>query len=77
MGRIRTALTDNGVQVADLSKNRDGPTARFRGRPFDRVCARHGVERRLTKPNPPRTDGQVGRMNRTIKDGEASPRRNA
>ena len=64
--RVHTALTDNGVQFADLPKNRDGPTARFRGRPFDR--ARHGVERRLTKPNPPWLNGQVGRMNRTIKD---------
>ena len=66
--RIHTALTDNGVQFADLPKNRDGPTARFRGRPFDRVCARHGVERRRTKPNHPWTNGQVERMNRTIKD---------
>jgi transposase-like protein len=32
--RIHTVLTDNGVQFADLPKNRMGPTARFRGHPF-------------------------------------------
>src|ERR1700733_8365102 len=34
--RIHTVLTDNGIQFADLPKNRQGPTARFRGHPFDR-----------------------------------------
>ena len=33
---IRIVLTDNGIQFADLPKNRNGPTARFRGHPFDR-----------------------------------------
>ena len=66
--RIHTVLTDNGIQFADLPKNRQGPTARFRGHPFDRLCALHGIEHRLTKPNHPWTNGQVERMNRTIKD---------
>jgi hypothetical protein len=29
--RIHTVLTDNGIQFPDLPKNRQGPTARFRG----------------------------------------------
>jgi hypothetical protein len=33
--RIHTVLTDNGIQFADLPKNRKGPTACFRGHPFD------------------------------------------
>ncbi len=66
--RIDTVLTDNGIQFADLPKNRKGPTARFRGHPFDRVCLLHGVDHRLTKPNHPWTNGQVERMNRTIKE---------
>ncbi len=66
--RIHTVLTDNGIQFADLPKNRQGPTARFRGHPFDRLCHLHGIEHRLTKPNHPWTNGQVERMNRTIKD---------
>ena len=35
---------------------------------LDRVCDEHGIEHRLTKVNPPWTNGQVERMNRTIKD---------
>jgi transposase InsO family protein len=66
--RIHTVLTDNGIQFADLPKNRQGITARFRGHPFDRICYAHGIEHRLTKPNHPWTNGQVERMNRTIKD---------
>jgi transposase InsO family protein len=66
--RIHTVLTDNGIQFADLPKNRKGPTARFRGHPFDRTCLTHGIDHRLTKPNHPWTNGQVERMNRTIKE---------
>ena len=65
---VEIVLTDNGIQFADLPKNRSGPTARLRGHPFDRVCREHGIEHRLTKPNHPWTNGQVERMNRTIKD---------
>ena len=35
---------------------------------FDMICEANGIERRLTKPNHPWTNGQVERMNRTIKD---------
>lgn len=66
--QIHTVLTDNGIQFADLPRNRDGFTARMRGHPFDRACWTHGIEHRLTKPNHPWTNGQVERMNRTIKD---------
>ena len=66
--QIHTVLTDNGIQFADLPKNRQGPTALLRGHPFDRACRRHGIEHRLTKPNHPWTNGQVERMNRTIKE---------
>ncbi len=65
---IHTVLTDKGIQFADLPKNRKGPTAMLRGHPFDRACRCHGIEHRLTKPNHPWTNGQVERMNRTIKD---------
>jgi transposase len=35
---------------------------------FDRVCGENDIEHRLTKPNHPWTNGQVERMNRTLKE---------
>lgn len=69
--RIHTVLTDNGIQFADLPRNRDKPTALWRRHPFDRACRMHGIEHRLTKPNHPWTNGQVERMNRTLKEATA------
>ena len=66
--RLHTVLTDNGIQFADLPKNRDGWTARYRVHRFDQICRTHGIEHRLTKPNHPWTNGQVERMNRTLKE---------
>ena len=66
--RIHTVLTDNGVQFCDAPRNRSGPTAMFRVHRFDRVRREHGIEHRLTQPNHPWTNGQVERMNRTLKD---------
>lgn len=50
---IHTVLTDNGIQFADLPRNREGPTARWLGHPFDRTCWSLGIEHRLTKPHHP------------------------
>jgi transposase-like protein len=72
--RIHTVLTDNGMAFADLPKYRDGPTARWMGHIFDRVCREHGIEHRLTKPYHPWTNGQAERMNRTIKDATTKAR---
>jgi transposase InsO family protein len=40
---------------------------------FDMICEVNGIEHRPTKPNHPWTNGQVERMDRTIK--EATVRR--
>ena len=40
----------------------------FRCNAFDLACAQNDIDHRLTKPNHPWTNGQVERMNRTIKD---------
>ena len=45
----------------------------FRAHSFDLACAQNDIDHRLTKPNHPWTNGQVERMNRTIK--EATVRR--
>lgn len=66
--QIHTVLADNGVQFCHPPRYRDGQTARHIGHLFDRICAADEIEHRLTKPNHPWTNGQVERMNRTIKD---------
>jgi transposase InsO family protein len=61
--RVHAVLTDNGIQFTTRARDvHDGDHI------FDRVCDEHGIEHRLTKVNHPWTNGQVERMNRTIKD---------
>ena len=64
--RIHTILTDNGIQFAEQPRNRN--TAWSRQTRLDMICEASGIEHRLTKPNRPWTNGQVERMNRTIKE---------
>lgn len=78
--KIHTVLTDNGVQFAHTGpeecSGEDTPTswiARQRERTgrchaFGYACEKHGIEQRLTRPYHPWTNGQVERMNRTLKD---------
>ena len=61
--KIHTILTDNGIQFT----NQPHQKYAFRHL-FDRICTAHGIEHRLTKPNHPWTNGQVERMNRTLKE---------
>jgi transposase InsO family protein len=65
---IHTVLTDNGSEFTDRFGD-----ARWRSRrsgtgrhPFDRVCASHGIEHRLTRPFHPQTTGLVERFNRRL-----------
>jgi len=61
--KVHTVLTDNGIQFA----KREGVEA-YWSIPFDRLCDALGIEHRLTKVNHPWTNGQVERLNRTIKE---------
>lgn len=61
--KIHTILTDNGIQFA----KREG-TEEYAIIPFDRVCLAHDIDHRLTKIKHPWTNGQVERMNRTLKE---------
>ena len=66
--KIHTVLTDNGIQFRLPPRYADGPTARWSTHMFDLRCEENGIEHRCTKINHPWTNGQVERMNRTIKD---------
>jgi transposase InsO family protein len=66
--KIHTVLTDNGIQFTFPPRYADGPTARYMTHMFDMRCEENGIEHRLTKVRHPWTNGQVERMNRTIKE---------
>lgn len=66
--KIHTVLTDNGVQFTFPPRYADGPTATYMTHMFDMRCRENGIEHRLTKIKHPWTNGQVERMNRTIKE---------
>ncbi|MGA9412319.1 MAG: IS481 family transposase [Roseobacter sp.] len=75
--KVHTVLTDNGTHFTDPKRN--GLRAAelvaaidagefFRAHSFELACAQNGVDHRLTKPCHPWTNGQVERMNRTLKE---------
>jgi transposase-like protein len=75
--KVHTVLTDNGIHfttpgaggsaVPDI-KQAIANGERFWAHAFEYACAQLDIEHRLTKPRHPWTNGQVERMNRTIKD---------
>ena len=75
--KIHTVLTDNGIQFTNPRNPGSAvPEIRraiqqgelFRAHAFEYACATLDIDHRLTKPAHPWTNGQVERMNRTIKD---------
>ena len=66
--KIHTVLTDNGIQFRLPPRYADGPTARFLTHMFEMRCRENGIDHRCTRINHPWTNGQVERMNRTIKE---------
>ena len=66
--KIHTILTDNGIQFRFAPRYANGPTARYMTHMFDMRCRDNDIEHRFAKINHPWTNGQVERMNRTIKE---------
>jgi transposase InsO family protein len=75
--RIHTVLTDNGIQfttpgaggsAVPLIKEAMAAGELFRAHAFEYACARADIDHRTTRPKHPWTNGQVERMNRTLKD---------
>jgi transposase InsO family protein len=74
---LHTVLTDHGPPFTELAHCRKGadqqddvqhPEGLSLRPAVDDAWEPHGIEHRLTKPGPPWTNGQVERMNRTLKD---------
>jgi transposase InsO family protein len=75
--KIHTVLTDNGIQfttpgaggsAVPLIKEAIANGERFWAHAFEYTCATNDIEHRTTRARHPWTNGQVERMNRTIKD---------
>ncbi len=75
--KVHTVLTDNGIQfttpgaggsAVPLIKEAMARGELFRAHAFEYACAKADIDHRTTKPKHPWTNGQVERMNRTIKD---------
>ena len=80
--RVHTVLTDHGLHfttpgnvasAAPLIREAMDRGEIFRAHSFELACAQNHIDHRLTKPWHPWTNGQVERMNRTLK--EATVRR--
>jgi hypothetical protein len=61
--KIHTILTDNGIQFTNRKRDQYAFL-----HVFDHVCQESAIDHRLTKTNHPWTNGQVERMNRTLKE---------
>jgi len=61
--KVHKLLTDNGVQFRNLPHH-----LKAARHPVGQLCDEWGIEQRFTKPAHPWTNGQVERMNRTVKE---------
>ena len=75
--KVHTVLTDNGIQfttpgaggsAVPLIREAMAKGELFRAHAFEYACAKAGIDHRTTRPKHPWANGQVERMNRTIKE---------
>jgi transposase InsO family protein len=65
--RIHTILTDNGSQFINVMRSKKEGSLPKR-HCFYTKCKEYGIRHRHTKPYTPKTNGQVERFNRTLKE---------
>jgi len=61
--KINKILTDNGLQFTNHEHHQHAPT-----HIFEQICQENNIEHRKTQVKHPWTNGQVERMNRTLKE---------
>ncbi len=76
--KVHTVLTDNGTHFLPRPAIPVRPPPKsgiamdngeiFMAHSFEYACAQNHIDHRLTRPKHPWTNGQVERMNRTLKD---------
>jgi transposase InsO family protein len=65
---IQFTTPGGGGSAVPLIKEAMANGERFLAHAFEYACARNDIDHRTTKPKHPWTNGQVERMNRTIKE---------
>ena len=65
---VHTILTDNGSEFTDRFgdarwRKRDNGTGEH---PFDKICQKHAIKHKLTRPYRPQTNGMAERFNRRL-----------
>jgi len=67
---VRVILSDNGFEWTDRCAGKIKKQATGK-HPVDKICAKHNINHKLTRPRRPQTNGMVERFNRRINDAIA------
>ena len=65
--KLTHTLTDNGLEFTNERRKSKKGNSTDKPSAFDKVCMENNIQHRLTKPNTPKTNGMVEKVNDTIK----------